>query len=274
MSLHPIAEYIDRAVEQLHISKHRSHLGASLIGRPCERQLYYIFRWAAKPQFKGRMLRLFDRGNKEESAFVQYLRQLSVVVHDTGPDGKQFRVEAIDGHFGGSLDGVAHNVPDLDPNEWVVLEFKTHNAKGFNYLKEKHVQKAKIEHFAQMQIYMHLTGLKKALYLAVNKDNDELHSELIEYDFTEAEQLLDKAARVIHARQAPRRISESPAFFECKYCDFKNICHWGVEPEKSCRSCRHVVAGPNATWFCNKHQGRIPDDFISLGCSLYEPIAD
>ena len=44
-----------------------------------------------------------------------------------------------------------------------------------------------------MQIYMHLLGLKRALYLAKNKNTDELYSERIKYDKAEAERLLLKA---------------------------------------------------------------------------------
>ena len=36
----------------------RSHLGASLIGRECARELWYSFRWTTKPSFEGRMIRL------------------------------------------------------------------------------------------------------------------------------------------------------------------------------------------------------------------------
>ena len=40
------------------------------------------------------------------------------------------------------------------------------------YLKAKGVEKSKPEHAAQMQVYMHLAGLERAFYLAVNKDTD------------------------------------------------------------------------------------------------------
>lgn len=52
----------------------RNHLGGSLIGRPCLRELWYSFRWARKPSFAGRMLRLFERGHLEEFRFVKYLK--------------------------------------------------------------------------------------------------------------------------------------------------------------------------------------------------------
>ncbi len=60
----------------------RDHLGGSMIGKICERELFYNFRWAIRPNFDARMLRLFDRGHKEEFRFVEYLRNAGVFVKD------------------------------------------------------------------------------------------------------------------------------------------------------------------------------------------------
>ncbi|GAG27102.1 unnamed protein product, partial [marine sediment metagenome] len=40
----------------------RGYLGASIIGHPCERYLWYVFRQCCKPEFDGRMHRLFETG--------------------------------------------------------------------------------------------------------------------------------------------------------------------------------------------------------------------
>src|SRR5574337_818227 len=76
----------------------RGHLGASVIGRPCERQLWYAFRWAYQEQFKGRMLRLFQRGHREEDWFAADLRSTGAQVHSVDPrTGQQFRFSAVGG---------------------------------------------------------------------------------------------------------------------------------------------------------------------------------
>ena len=54
-----------------------------------------------------------------------------------------------------------------------MLEIKTHNAKSCGTLKRQGVQKSKPRHWAQMQTYMGMAQLKRALYFAVNKDTDE-----------------------------------------------------------------------------------------------------
>ncbi len=60
-----------------------------------------------------------------------------------------------------------------------MLEFKTHSAKSFADLAAKGVEASKPQHVAQMQIYMHLTGITRALYVAVCKDTDALHIERV-----------------------------------------------------------------------------------------------
>ena len=88
----------------------RTHLGASLIGKACERALWYDFRWTTKAKFPGRVLRLFETGHLAEARLVQNLRRTGATVLEVDPEtGRQFRVQAHGGHFGGSLDGVALN---------------------------------------------------------------------------------------------------------------------------------------------------------------------
>ncbi len=81
------------------------------------------------------------------------------------------------------------------PKTWHVLEFKTHGTKSFADLTAKGVLVSKPQHGAQMQIYMHLTGITRALYMAVCKNTDALHIERVEADPAMAERLLDKAGR-------------------------------------------------------------------------------
>ena len=113
---------------------------------------------------------------------VLNLRRTGATVLEVDPEtGRQFRVQAHGGHFGGSLDGLAINLLEA-PKAWHVLEFKTHSNKSFGDLVAKKVRESKPQHFAQMQIYMHLTGITRAFYVAVCKDTDALHIERIEAD--------------------------------------------------------------------------------------------
>ena len=250
----------------------RSHLGASLIGKACERALWYDFRWTTKARFEGRVLRLFETGNREEERLVRNLRRTGATVLEVDPEtGRQFRVQAHGGHFGGSLDGVALHLLEA-PKAWHVLEFKTHSNKSFTDLVAKKVRESKPQHFAQMQIYMHLMGMNRAMYLAVNKDTDDLYVQRVEADVAYTEQLLEKARRIIFAPTPLPRISEEPSWYQCRLCDHADVCHGPRAAEINCRTCLHSTPVEGG-WHCDRHQKPLSEVDQRTGCEqhLYLP---
>jgi hypothetical protein len=124
-----------------------------------------------------------------------------------------------------------------------VVEFKTHASKSFVELVAQGVRQAKPQHCAQMQIYMRLTGLTRALYLAVNKNTDDLYVERVELDVDDADRLLAKAGRIIFAARPPERVSEDPAWYECRLCDHAEVCRGQAAAAVNCRSCLAFDAG-------------------------------
>lgn len=250
--LHTTVAKIYQAYENDADDGNRPHLGASLIGRECERQLWFTFRWVDSKKFSGRMLRLFETGDLAEARFVANLRRIGVEVHDKTPDGKQWRVETLGGHFGGSMDGAGRGFPEA-PKTWAVLEFKTHGEKSFKKLVTERVEKAKPEHYAQMQIYMGLTGMDRAMYMAVNKNTDELYTEWVHFDSVAFAKLKARAERIITANEPPLKISNDPSWFVCKMCDFHDHCHGDLAPAVNCRTCAHSTPelDGNARWTCN-----------------------
>ena len=251
----------------------RPHLGASQIGKSCERALWYDFRWVTRSGFPGRILRLFESGQLEESRIVRNLRRIDATVLEVDPEtGRQWRVEAHGGHFGGSLDGVALGLIEA-PKTWHVVEFKTHGLKSFRELVAKGVAEAKPQHQAQMQIYMHLTGLTRAMYLAVCKDTDDLHVERVRADADAAERLLAKASRVIHAARPPSRISEDPAWFECRFCDHHDLCHGDAAAVVTCRSCLHATP-VDGGWTCARWNQTLGEQGQRAACARHLFIPD
>jgi hypothetical protein len=231
----------------------RNHLGASLIGKSCARDIWYGFRWARKPKFSGRILRLFNRGHLEEARFIALLLTIGVQVLQQDAKGNQFRVSYFGGLFGGSGDGVGYGIPDFPANTYGLLEFKTHSKKSFDKLVAKGVREAKPEHYAQMQVYLRGMGLGIAMYGAVCKDDDSLHLEIIHLDPTMGEQMVQRARNIIMLREAPKRINESPSWYECKFCENKLLCHGNAEPERNCRTCHSVVIdAEHGSWVCGQ----------------------
>jgi hypothetical protein len=236
----------------------RTHLGASVIGGGCARAIWYGFHWATRPTFSGRILRLFNRGHLEEARVISALLTIGVQIFQQDENGNQFRISDVGGHFGGSGDGVAVGIPDLPQGMPCLLEFKTHNDASFKKLQKVGVREAKFEHFVQMQVYMRKMGLTVALYGSVNKNDDDYYMEIIELDTSVGDQFIDRGRQIILMNQAPAKISESPGWFDCKWCDHKPVCHLKVAPERNCRTCKHSEANEDGNWYCNVPS--MPDD--------------
>jgi hypothetical protein len=271
---HSTASLIYQAYESDAEDGNRPHLGASLIGHACERFLWMTFRWVDAKKFPGRMLRLFETGQLEEARLVKNLRRIGVEVHDVTPDGKQWRVSDLGGHFGGSMDGACVGLPEA-PKTWHVLEFKTHSDKSFKELLSKgSVRFAKPQHFAQMQVYMGMTGMERALYMAVNKNDDTIYTERVEYDAVEFARLKARAERVINANEPPLKISNDPSWHVCKMCDFHEHCHGETAPAVNCRTCAHSTPemDGDGRWTCASINHEIGLIAQRMGCTSHRYI--
>ena len=246
---------------------HRDHLGASLIGHECDRYLWMTFRWAGLTRFEGRMLRLFNTGVREEDRIYKELRGIGVELH-VEENGKQITCRDSTGHFGGSVDGVGKGFPEA-PKSWAVLECKTHNSRSFTDLAKKGVKDSKPRHYAQMQVYMGLMGLERAMYFAVNKDTDELFTEWVKFDEPEFDRLLDKAKRVINETVPPSKLSDDPAHWQCKNCDFYAHCHQQKVALANCRTCCHATPVEKGQWHCVHHNKTLSGKEQRAGCDQH-----
>lgn len=261
----------------------RNHLGASLIGKKCSRLLWYSFRWTFKEDFSPRMLRLFQRGHREEEIVIAYLEGIGCKLysHDyTQPPNEkgeypQFRISAVNGHFGGSLDGVIELPEKYGIPGRFLFECKTSTTGSpFNKLCSSGVQIEKPVHFAQMSTYSSDPNFnfEYALYIAVNKNDDSLHIEMVKIDHSVGERMVDKASRIIASDVAPPRISNKETHYECVMCGAHQLCHKGAVPEKNCRSCKYATPIENAEWGCRKYSMIIPEEHIRSGCGEWFPI--
>ena len=76
-----LASIFDRIDEQLaeKDNRFRGHLGFSGIGYDDEYKQWMGFRWCLPSTFGGRMLRLFDLGNRIEDQVVENIRDTDVI---------------------------------------------------------------------------------------------------------------------------------------------------------------------------------------------------
>lgn len=235
----------------------RPHLGASLLGHHCERYIWLSFRWAIAEQFTGRILRLFRRGQLEESVVICDIENAGHKV-----TGEQTRVE-FGSHVSGSIDGI------IDGQ--YLLEIKTHNEKSFNDLVTKGVQKSKPQHYAQMQVYMRGLDLAQAIYFAVCKNDDRLHIETVQFDAEFADKMIAKGQRIALSERIPEPISGDPTWYQCKMCAASDICHNGAELAQNCRTCAKAKPMPEGVWYCGHWFADIPFEAQQKGCEQYAP---
>jgi hypothetical protein len=214
-SNHSITALIDKH----HVTQHsfetlRPHLGCSTLGHPCDRWLWLSFRFAVKPTFPGRVLRMFAKH---------------------------------------------------------IAEFKTHSTKSFADVVKQGVEKSKLEHFVQMQLYMSGTGIERALYVAINKDDDSIYTERLAYDKAVADKYIARGHRIAQADRMPEPLSTDPSWYQCKWCPAYAMCHEAQHTkEVNCRTCAHSTAKPDSTWHCARHDADdIPLEWQVSGCESH-----
>jgi len=263
-----IASKIDKAHEQRQ-EPPRPHLGASQLGHPCDRWLWLSFRWAVIEKFPGRVLRLFRRGHMEEPTIVSDLRAIGIDIQNTGT--RQAQVD-FGSHVAGSIDGIIHSGVPEAPRKKHLAEFKTHAQKSFDDLKKNGVQKSKPIHWAQMQVYMLGKQVDRALYIAINKNTDEIYTERVQLDQKAAKQLVERGKRIALAERMPEPCpGASPDWYQCKYCPAHSFCNDNqLTDEVNCRTCAHVTPKADSTWHCARHDaGNIPVEFQRQGCECH-----
>jgi CRISPR/Cas system-associated exonuclease Cas4 (RecB family) len=269
-----IIEQIDEnALNRVRAEPLRQYLGASIIGGKCTREIWYMWRHALNKEnslpkdFKtgkptGRICRLFERGHREEAIMFQHLREVGFEVNEFDDEGKQFRTSDIGGHFGGGRDARAR-WPGL---EWFLVECKSYNTKRYQDLIKNGVAEEEPKYYSQMQIYMNAEGLPYSLFMALNKDDESYHMEWIERDPLDATRKLERAEDIISAQEPPQRLTDTATDWRCKFCDFRNICHFNAPADKSCRSCKHAEPIEDGKWRCNagKEFGKVCDQWEDI----------
>lgn len=200
--------------DQAEIKEKRTHLGASIIGDPCARKVFYQYH-NPKPITDGRILRLFETGNIQEDRLISDLEKAGISITH-----KQLSFnDADDPRFAGSLDAIV-NIDGVD----YVVEIKTHNEKSYNDLVKKGVKVTKAQHHTQMQIYMGWSNIHKALYLAINKNDESIYTEIVDFDMLHYQGYRSKAFDILDG-VVPDRLSNDHRYYYCKWCDYRKECH-------------------------------------------------
>lgn len=256
-------------------------LGASSIGEECTRKTFFDWRVYLYGENEGRVLRLFNTGFIQENRVIEDLRKAGFPVWDIDPQtGKQYKFLHESGHLVAKLDGVIKDVPGAEKTPHL-LEIKSHNDNNFKQLlKKTSVFAVKPEHYMQMQVGMWLSGgLTRALYAAVNKNDEQYYFERVYRDDKAIEKLEKKVETLLDATLTPAGISENQSAFGCKFCPYKgdeekgipNVCAGEPSPLKHCRTCSRSQPVADGEWVCTLLDLTLTQDAQQRGCEHHNP---
>lgn len=270
-----IVSLIYRAIEESRREPMRlTRIGASGIGDPCLRAIWYDWRGVANEEIQGRVLRLFETGHLQEARIVLDLRRAGLEVWDVDKRGGQFTYNDDSGHFVVKVDGVVKGVPGSEKTPHI-LEIKTHNKNSFQDVSKSGVLKSKPDHYAQVHSGMIYSKLDRGLYVALCKDDESYYVERIVFDPAYAKALEKKILTVRSATIPPVRSFDPAKSFECKWCSSQDVCAGRAPMLKNCRTCEHSEAlDHDGLWMCSKLNTTLSpaDQLAGVNCELYEPI--
>lgn len=257
----PTLEAVDAAIVAAQDNMPRPYLGMSGVGNPCDRKNWYDFRWSTQRAFNAATIKRFDDGHRGEAVQAERLRLVAgVELHTLTPDGDQYGFVLCGGHCKGHMDGAIRGLLQA-PKTWHVWEHKQVGETKFKKLAslkaqvgEKSALKEWDEvYFGQAQLYMRCSGMDRHYLTCATPGGRDTISVRTDADHAFADRLIERAQRIIDAPEPPARLSERPDWYECKLCDYQDICHWSDVPLPTCRSCAHVTPVQDGQWHCARH---------------------
>jgi len=186
---------------------------------------------------------------------------------------KAYHVEDCDGHFGGGLDAVVYFPAHYGIDDPAIAEAKTNSTgRGFNDLLDHGCRNAKWKHFVQQSIYGYKMEIKYSVYVNTNKNDDDIHVEIVPLDLELGANMIERARKIIFSDAPPPRLSENPTFHKCKACSAVGVCHRKHAVAKNCRSCDRAIPIAEGAWFCREWNAVIPKAAIPDACHKWVPI--
>ena len=256
----------------------RLHLGMSG-GGMCARRQWYNWLWVTVSHIPFKGLCAIDDGNRGEDVIAARIQGVpDLILQTSDPEtGRQFEVTDAGGHVRGHFDGIVFNHPTA-PKTWHVWECKVVNEKKFAAFKkfksdlgEKAALKAwDFVYWVQAQLYMLYGGYKRHWIVVASAGCRDWDSARTELDRSEAEFLAERMRTMVeNVDELPARVSDNPKAMECRWCDFKEVCHEDAPVEHNCRTCRFSKPIDGPQWLCERFEKTLtPDEQVS-GCSSW-----
>lgn len=289
MVLLPIKNPIDEAINGVTEYKlPRPYLGYSSLNHPCKRYLWYTFRWCYMQMIEPKGRRIFERGDLEEMRIIRDVKAGGIDVYMINKNGGREEVtgavgelqeELIGpaGHVKGHPDGRLINLPTAEKTEHL-LEIKTMNDKFFKMLDKFGVEQAFPTYWGQVNSYMGKMELRRTLFCATNKNNEDRKFIRLKFDPDVFKHLEGVAFDILTTQVPPPKIGDIH-WHECRYCNAKEVCHKGHMPLPTCRSCVHGCVEDEGIWSCDSNHSGFKGTALSLerqekGCQMYIKMAE
>ena len=229
----------------------RNYLGMSSIGDPCKRKLWLSFMGYDPLPIEGRAAMIFDLGSRVEDAVIHWLEAAGYTI-----EGQQQDFTAHNGFFRGHCDGIIHGVTQK-PH---ILEIKSANAKKFKAFKEQGIASVSPVYYAQVQCYMGYSGLERAVWVVMCKDNCELYTERVHFNQAHFDALHQRALEILTAREMPEKTEGM-----CQWCEQRAWCGGrSVQTRQTCGTCIYCWAGLEPR--CSHLDHQVPIKRWGTGC--------
>ncbi|MDD2731874.1 MAG: PD-(D/E)XK nuclease family protein [Candidatus Pacebacteria bacterium] len=227
-----LKEIIDKFYLDRQKDRQQNHFYITDAGK-CPRSVFFKFKKAPRKEMEANILRLFDHGDHIHKLIMNSLLS-SKDIHVVSSEVKIPPQELVSGR----ADAVIS-----DGKELYVLDIKSMNSMVFKALAEP-----KGENINQLQLYLYYFKIPKGILLYVNKDNQNLKEFLIDYDQAKAEHLInefDSLKKKIDTDIVPSRIYGYPDDWQCRYCQFKEVCSIGESGDMSWQVLKEEMEGKN-----------------------------
>jgi len=206
-----LKELIDKFYLDRQKDKEQHHFYITDAGR-CPRSIFFKFKNVPREVIEANVLRMFDHGDHIHQMIMKPLlsvRDIHVVASEINIPPQEL--------VSGRADAIISSGKEL-----FVLDIKSMNSMIFKSLIEP-----KRENIDQIMLYLHYFKVPKGILLYVNKDNQHLKEFVVEYDKIRVNTLikgLEDLKIKIEKDIVPDRIPPYPKDWQCRYCQFKDIC--------------------------------------------------
>ena len=204
-----LKEFIDQFYLDRQKDREQNHFYITDAGK-CPRGIFFKFKNVPREKLDARMLRLFDHGDYIQMQILNSLFSMGLV------RASEIRIPPQE-----LISGRADAIITLE-NELYVVDFKSMNSMIFRKLTEP-----KEENVNQIQLYLHYFKIPKGILLYMSKDTSELKEFIIKYNPILARKLLKDLEDLkvkINKNIIPKRLADFPKNWQCRYCQFKDIC--------------------------------------------------